>query len=692
MRKSLFIGILFLLAAPCWAQSLDSYYGDSTHVCVGVYGLNTAGHTPGTVIPGATGYFYLYKDTNLRRWMFCDPLGNRYFYQAVQVIDGNYAGSPNNVNTATKYGNNTGYEYWIAQNRRLQALGFNAVGEYGDLRAFPACTIYGAGNTQQIPFVFLVNALSSTLAKGLFSNLPPAYTAYRGGGFKDIFDPNFTTNVNTQFSAAQDGARFCNGGTPSGLDTNPWLIGVVTDDSDFLYALPGVYTDSHLGLLSAEASSYQPTINGVVWADTQFYLKTNLRTFLTTRYGTVGALNTAWGSTYSTLGTTSTTAGSETIGTGNGVLTSFSHTFAHGTVDPASILISVGGVAQGGDCPWFKGDSLGNCNSAGSGHANIQAATGNINGGTVTYASGGATCGGQASPCITVTFSAAPANAVAITATYQYGGWPKATAGGTGFLDEDGSSAWMPATIANPPVGTVATDLNDYLTQIATQYYSTIYTRMRAALPHHLILGPDVSSIGSRPGVAAQISAYTDAEEYTHTEAIGIGPGVGAAATTASYNSKGLPVIAYTAVTTSGDSQFTWTNCAATGWDCGVDQVDRGRVYLGLVRQWYGGSYIGADGYSYIVGTDWFQWVDRNSETQNFGIVTLDDNLYGYYPGNSTLKESINRSITDGLGNTTTPDNANYGNFVQNGLVCGLQVWLGTACAGISGTPAAHLP
>jgi len=78
---------------------------------------------------------------------------------------------------------------------------------------------------------------------------------------------------------------------------------------------------------------------------------------------------------------------------------SFSHTFAHGVVDPASILISVGGAGSGGDCPWFGCA----CCSVAAGTGNIVGRLNNISVGTVTYASGGTACCGQASPCITVT-------------------------------------------------------------------------------------------------------------------------------------------------------------------------------------------------------------------------------------------------------------------------------------------------
>ena len=81
----------------------------------------------------------------------------------------------------------------------------------------------------------------------------------------------------------------------------------------------------------------------------------------------------------------------EAVGTGNGSLTTFAHTLAYTPVQASTVTITAGSVVA-------TDDGAGNLTGTG------------VSAGTVNYATG----------AVSITYSAAPANATAITATYHY--------------------------------------------------------------------------------------------------------------------------------------------------------------------------------------------------------------------------------------------------------------------------------
>jgi hypothetical protein len=90
--------------------------------------------------------------------------------------------------------------------------------------------------------------------------------------------------------------------------------------------------------------------------------------------------------------TAATVVGSESFGTGNGTLTSFSHTMANRPVQPATVAISVGAVTAADD---------GNGSLTGAGVSS---------GSTIDYLTGAAA----------LNLTTAPANLAAITASYTW--------------------------------------------------------------------------------------------------------------------------------------------------------------------------------------------------------------------------------------------------------------------------------
>jgi hypothetical protein len=78
---------------------------------------------------------------------------------------------------------------------------------------------------------------------------------------------------------------------------------------------------------------------------------------------------------------------------------------------------------------------------------------------------------------------------------------------------------------------------------------------------------------------------------------------------------------------------------------------------------------VGADGYGFVVGADYWQFSDNSSESANFGLVTLKDNFYDGI-------QSCGKSIVDSSAFTTTPESTSgcYGDFITP-VKAGNAVW-----------------
>jgi len=676
--------LVIVISPAAHSQSLDIYGGDSLHACAGTL-------PAGGAIPGATGFFYTYKDTNLKHWMYCDPLGNRFWQTGVQVVDygsGSYTAIVNAKYGA--FGSATGWE--ATQTKRLQAMGFNTVGEYARVYMW-------APRGQQpnpIPFITTIGpALYNSVGiKDPFANLPPHWDAvggYRGYGSIDFYDPlwtSLTTGVGgTLMSCTTAFAITC-----AAMDASAYLLAVGMDDISRvgeIYSGQGTYVVGISAPWEQFENSYKYG-RSQVFSTPTMYIKQQWANWLCgTRYASLAALNTAWGSTYSTCGSSATISGTETIGTGNASATSFTYTFLHTPVDPGSIGISVGGVLQGGDTPWFNS----NVCAKTSGNGCIQAATGNINGSNVNYSTG----------TITVTFSAAPGNGVAITATYQYGGWPKATSGGTGLLDEDGTSSWWPAgypanrtDFPDPPVGTIPTDMDVFLGISTQQYTRPVHDWIKANLPHHMVSSLNPSGGLIRTQAYNAIANYADviieSNAALNDGSIQLGGATYNNSAIAQYSSVHTPIYLGIYSTAQPDSQFKGVTCPYNAIICFPTQSVKGVFYQQQANiAW---NLTGSDGYAFIIGLDYWQFIDNNSEQGAYGLVSLSDNMYGYPPTCPNKREATNSSITDCYGFTTTPEANNYGNFVNSGVVCGNYIWLGIICnnMALSVPSAGHLP
>ena len=312
-------------------------------------------------------------------------------------------------------GDPTGTTYnWAWQNlKRATSWGFNAIGELSSGSVLPnatcpttatrACTWPLVGNTrpQPLPRPYLAEPRYAEYAaanthgylaepiKDLIVGTNQNWHSYRGASTYDVFDPKLYQYVAAQI-ASPNGAALRN--------NDPWILGIVFDDSDWFagsgagpdFITVGGKNGANLGfltLLTSPVQTYNSQAAGTgasyIYLQQLIYSKANalsptttcslnhvagvsqpcsLRDYLWQKYtnnGTLSnaagilALDAAWHSNYDSFDSDGVQITNETIGTGDGTTTVFNFTLTHRAVDPYSVLISVGGKAHIGDCPWF---------------------------------------------------------------------------------------------------------------------------------------------------------------------------------------------------------------------------------------------------------------------------------------------------------------------------------------------------
>jgi hypothetical protein len=283
------LGVLSFLPGPARAQSLDQYGG------------YTALPVPG----GPTGFFRLGKIGN--RWVFATPEGNAFWYRGVQhateswLVDGVIS---------SKYGGDA--EQWgTHRNQRLLAWGFNAIGQGTSTRGLPIPSRSSStGSSVKLPFTLFMTTIQEAMLsptslsyiglpdylKDCLKGVPTTvYSGWRASVIPDVYSPLYQQALQGEFN-------YWKGAIP-GLVSSPWVIGISTDDADWLWGFKGrsgavVQPYPNPAWLIAMAkfqytSAERP--GGGNWLDPKLYTKYAWVDFLRARYTTVGALNMAWG-------------------------------------------------------------------------------------------------------------------------------------------------------------------------------------------------------------------------------------------------------------------------------------------------------------------------------------------------------------------------------------------------------------
>jgi hypothetical protein len=261
--------------------------------------------------------FYTQKTNS--RWYLCTPAGNAFFLQGVSNVQADASPGDLGISYAQavtrKYGD-ANYKWSNQISKRLLSWGFNGAVENTSTYMFP----FGrpAGDTlMPISPISLMSRYALTnegkyapdAMKSLLDSVDlTVYTGWVGSGSTpDVFDANFDAYVNGRNAATLADPFW------SQWFTSPWVIGITFDDSDELFGIgPGLEqpgTDGvvhpHIGwlALAAQPSRTSSSRYGWSYANPTVFSKQQLINDLQTKYGTVAALNAAWGSNYTSFGT-----------------------------------------------------------------------------------------------------------------------------------------------------------------------------------------------------------------------------------------------------------------------------------------------------------------------------------------------------------------------------------------------------
>ncbi len=317
MRMTLF-ATTFLLASVLSAQ-VSSPSGQSSPLpATDKFGGLIALPSPA----GATGYFRIEEATrgngSIKRWNFVSPLGNALYVRGVQ--NATYAYIERAI--MAPYGDNR--TSWFTRTlKRIQSWGFNVVADYSHQAFLPVGNQAGGpkGAEVKMPFIMMLRPAGEATyhpdqcgykqpIKDIIAGVPGHYGIWDGTPMIDPFDPMWPACVNAEIK------QWRNNFTSGDFKNIPWIVGITTDDADFLWALKGtgdnpLKPDSypHMGFLIAVANfSYKDH------KDPKLYAKYAWSAYLEKKYGTIAALNAAWGSDYTSFGDDGG------YGTGTGVL------------------------------------------------------------------------------------------------------------------------------------------------------------------------------------------------------------------------------------------------------------------------------------------------------------------------------------------------------------------------------------
>lgn len=632
-----------------------------------------------------------------------------------------------------KYGNNT-YDWGWQTLKRMTGWGFNTVGQDAGAYVEPFTTCPSCdwpGKVQPIPIPYITelkpgenasinaNSLISEPIKGELVATNSNYSAFRGGELYDVFDPKLDTYMQAILSR-----------NPNITSNYPYLLAIFTDDSDFFWgagAGPDFisdHTNSNIAWVTLITSPVQTFVDSTPFGSKSFLYLTSenfsksqatnpvttcsignpcsLRDYLWQKYGgSIAALNTAWGSNYTTFDSSGTQVTAESVGTGDGTTTTFTHTLAHTSVSPFSVLISVAGTAIAGDCPWFH-SSCGASTNTGA----IMSPTAGLlvsSGTTISYSSG----------ALTLNFSAPPASGAAITISYIFGGW---MAGGTGLMDESGgtgsmtgcpasgtSTCWVGtnsfclegadpnyptyfsctggggganATVnANPNLGA---DLDSWVSQMAAKYFKTMQTDIRAVsnIPY---FGLDVIGDFGTPayskfleGAAPYLDgAFTGGVHYWEPLPTPTVSQVAYQYFTRYFGDK--PFMTFSVINATSDSSYSCSTASTNPPSTFATQALRGNAYFNQVKSLL--STPGFNGDIQFVGADWWSWQDFQQVNQ--GLVSLHDNAYD---GVEAVSGSVSCDSDYASLIACGSEAATYGNAITEpgGVQDANSLWLGT--------------
>lgn len=620
------------------------------------------------------------------QWWICTPAGHGMFLQDIEYIAS--VDSTSDSAIAGKYGS---MATWSEETlKRMSNWRFNTVGvySYNELwpittdNSFPVDSNGYHSHSVKLPFFseirpsfYSMSNPSITLwtggtaqflsdpVKNIFGAVSPVYNDYvPGGGVGDYFDSKMQTWMNDDISQDWNFGYIKNG------PYSDYLIGIIGDDGDELTGMatgpdfptvPPAHNNPSLSLLVLTESPIQTANSGMgfVYADSTMYSKKALHDRLVTEYGSISALNSAWGSSYTTFDSSGTCVGSQpvtcaanasadAVGTGNGSTLTFAATLSHTTISADSLSVYVGSTRVAGD--------LGNGTLYGP----------NISTGSINYSTG----------ALSVTFASghAPGSGVTVTAGYVANGWGI----GTGLMDEDmrlthqlwlgntwdGLYAMLGGTLVQMNPG-VSTDLNAYLKSSAEWYFQMLVNGVHSQFPNTLVDMGLSGWSGMPPGPVLQAAGeYLDIIENDDTA----GTWDQAHLNFLAQNYGNKPTLVNVFFAANPDSNYGNGGNPPTSGEFQT-QAQKGQAYASTISTLLGAkTSSGTDPYVGIILWDWM-----DNEGTNWGLVSHLDNAYDGH-------EDVSSSVTCSAPlqqYTCGGEPGNYGNAItpiQNAN----QLWL----------------
>jgi hypothetical protein len=631
----------------------------------------------------ATGWFHTEKLGS--QWWFCTPAGNGFFMQAMYVFelsnDVGLNGKTYYQIATTKYGD-PGPTWAEANLKRLSAWGFNALGPYASAYAVPTFTDASYpldanglhSHPTKMPFIAMARpslyAMTNTFGylsepvKSMMNGASPYYTGYKPGqGIADYYDTKLVGWLNADFNNTNYQSQW------NQIRNSPYqnyMLGINVDDGDQMFGFgagddfqtnsPG-HNNPHLGWIMATMSPIQTanSVKGFVYNDSTVFTKKAFRDLIASKYSTVSALNSAWGSNYTTLDS-SGIATTESIATGDGSSKSFNYTLKHLLPSRNSIQIKVGSAVVAGD----TGDGCLYGKSLNSGTKNTYPYAVCDGGSRIDYSTG----------TVILSFASAPASSAPISISFVQNGWGI----GTGLMDEDGrpSHSWMGSdfmSLTNTNANTRA-DLNDLLETVADHYFSGMRAGVKAVFPNTLYLGPDSLSTWSVPSRREVLTAAGKSLDVMVTGGMSAFDQNMIDFTATYFGDK--PYFEGEFRVANADSAMNAYQNNAVAADVGTfaTQQNRGQAYYNVIvnLQQHSASVSGSHPY---IGFLWWQYVDNISEKLNWGLVTPYDNAYDGHEatsGSVTCSAPISKYVCGGETKT-------YGDVIT-GVTAANKIWL----------------
>ena len=264
---------------PC--PSYDTYRGCTTVV---------------TAHPELNGYFRTEKLGN--RWWVMTPQGHGFLILSVSVLNAN--GHDGTDQTGNDYEDYASAKYggfpaqrpaWAnATLDKLRQLGFNTIGTFShNIQGLDP----GDGVVSRLPWISTLRVTNSVVVDQLVGNI---WEGIGSGKFPDLYHPGFEAAVQAETAAVL---------TPA-MIADPYIVYHFIDQAD---ELRGIGADHNSLCWGAWVGKPTLTVSG---GTSPNYLKARLAADMQTKYGTIAALNTAWGTAYTSFAS----AGGYGTGTG----------------------------------------------------------------------------------------------------------------------------------------------------------------------------------------------------------------------------------------------------------------------------------------------------------------------------------------------------------------------------------------